>query len=136
MARAGNDFVEEDLSRSIRWCNSRSEIRRRSRAIRSCLRPEMMRLPGDACVSAIFVDTTSKATFLSDHDDVLGFEIGGLVREKSRFFHFTAQRIFSTRSLDVLTEKFGANIVRVGFTSPSRRQFVEGMIWRKQGSYL
>ena len=128
MARAGNDLDEEDLSKSSQWCNSRSEIRRRSRAIRSCLRPEMMRLPGDACVSAIFVDTTSKATFLSDHDDVLGFEIGGLVREKSRFFHFTAQRIFSTRSLDVLIEKFGANIVRIRFTSLSRRHLVEGTV--------
>ena len=73
-------LVEEEKSRAVQWYNSRSDIRLGSLAIRSRLKPEVTRLPGEACVSAIFGITFLMVLFSSDHDGVVGFWIGGLVR--------------------------------------------------------
>ena len=43
-------------------------------------KPEVTRLPGEACVSAIFGITFLMVLFPSDLDGVVGFWIGGLVR--------------------------------------------------------
>ena len=75
-----DDLDGEELSRAVRWYNSRSDIRRSSLAIRSRLKPEVTRLPGEACVSAIFGITFLMVLFPSDLDGVVGFWIGGLVR--------------------------------------------------------
>ena len=73
-------LAEEEKSRAVQWYNSRSDIRLRSLAIRSRLKPEVTRLPGEACVSAIFGITFLMVLFPSDLDGVVGFWIGGLVR--------------------------------------------------------
>ena len=74
--------------------------------------PEVTRLPGDACVSAIFRITFLILLFSSDHDAVLRFRIGGVFREISRKSQFTAQRIFPSRSIDVLIRQKRCKIFR------------------------
>ena len=74
--------------------------------------PEVTRLPGDACVSAIFGVTFLKVLFPSDHAGILGFWIGGVVRKISRKSEFTAQRICPTRCIDVLINRNRCKIVR------------------------
>ena len=81
---------------AVRGFNSRSDTRRRSRVrVQRHLFP-VLRLAVATCVSATFVGDTLKPTFLADVDGVLDFLIGGLVREISHFYRFTAQRVFST----------------------------------------
>ena len=95
--------------------------------------PEVTRLPGDACVSAIFGVTFLKVLFSSDHAGILGFWIGGVVRKILRKSEFTAQRILKSRFSDVLMNPNRCKFVRVGSTSLKRCRIVEVTVWREQG---
>ena len=102
-AQSGSDVVasgEVSMERNLQGLSSDATPEAKFGAVLALSalvsKPEVTRLPGDACVSAIFRVTFLKVLFSSDHAGILRFWIGGVVRKISRKSEITAQRIFPT----------------------------------------